>query len=112
MRPKIFDFLDQAVVVRHTLVDVTYDAGLVDEISQPAAAIKLANRTIIDKQREVQSELFDEIFVGFQSIGTYTQNLGVKLFKALDIALKRLHFAGSARGEIGIIQGENDRTLL
>jgi hypothetical protein len=42
------------------------------------------------------------------TVRTYTQNLGVKERKGLDVLLKRPHFRGSATGEIFEIKGEED----
>ncbi len=44
--------------------------------------------------------------MGLEAVTTDAQNLGILLFKALDVALKSLQFARSDRGEVGVVEGQ------
>lgn len=55
--------------------------------------------------------LLGELRVRVEVITAYAQDLGAQLFKTVDCVLKSLHFGGSAGGEVGEVEGENDALL-
>lgn len=93
-------------------MEKTDDAGLVDEVGDAAAAIQLSNYAVIGNQGKTQTELLNKVEMGLQCVGTDAQDLSVELFKTREIVLKSLHFAGSAGGEICIVQGQDNRPFL
>lgn len=112
IRLQVADRFGQCGVIGHPLVDQPDNADMVDEISDATAAVQLADRAVICDQRKAEPEFGGEPLVRLQRVCTYAQNLGVKLFKVGYVPLKSLHFLGSARCEIGIIDGKNHRPLL
>jgi len=49
-----------------------------------------------------------KLLMSCQAVSADAQDLGVKLFKTLEICLKSLHLPGSAGGEIGEVEGQHD----
>ena len=102
----------QVGVVGHPFADHSDNRGSIDQVSDTSASLFCADRTVIGEQRKTKVEFCCEFVVGLQSICTYAQNLGVKLFKVINITLKSLHFDASARGEVFGVEGQYHRALL
>lgn len=112
MRRQVGQLPGQDVVVRHPLVHVANDPGLVNKIGDPASAVQLANGAVIGDQREVKVELGGEFLVTLQRVFTDAQYLGVELCKTREVVLESPQLGGSAGREVGGVEGQDDRPLL
>jgi len=81
-------------------------------MGDPTTSVVFADTTIIYNQRKGQTQFLGKIAMCLKIIFTHAQDLGVELLKTLDVVLKSLHFAGSARGEIGVIVSQNNRAVF
>lgn len=87
-------------------MDVADDACFIYQEGNSSCGVKLLYGTaFIGNKREIQAVLLAEFLLCRQAVGADTQDLGVELFKSMEIFLKSLHFASSDRGEIGQVEG-------
>ncbi len=93
-------------------MDKPDDPLLVNNVGGPALAIEFFQTAVIRDQRKSYSIFFAEFLVRCQRVGTDAHDLGVELFKFRDIGLKSLELAFSDRGEIGVIERQDHRTLF
>ena len=96
-----FNFFEEFSVLRHTFLNVSYNAFFIDQISYPPFVVQLSYRLVfVGNQRERNSIFFCKFFVGLNAVTAYTQNLGVQVFKAFYIFLEGLQFAFSDRCKV------------
>lgn len=85
---------------------------VVNDISDAPIPVKTLQAAVIGNQGVADAIFFTKSLMGIERITTDAQDLGVELFKTVDIPLKSLQFARSNRGEIGIVESKNHRPLL
>ncbi|SPE45122.1 hypothetical protein SBA7_650021 [Candidatus Sulfotelmatobacter sp. SbA7] len=93
-------FADQEVDAARRLVFVDVNAVLASDVSSPIA-----------QQREGDSDLVGEGFIGVGTVHTHTQDLGVGGFQLFQILLEGLHLRGSTTGEGKDVKRQNDVAL-
>jgi hypothetical protein len=66
-------------------LNVSYNAIFIDQECYSAAAVQNSNSLLgIGNKRKGYTVFFGKFFVGLNGVVTYTQNLGVQVFKARD----------------------------
>jgi hypothetical protein len=66
-----------------------YNAFFIYQEGYPAAAVQSSNSLFgIGNERKGNTVFFGKFFVGLNGVVTYTQNLGVQVFKARDVFLE------------------------
>jgi hypothetical protein len=70
-------------------LNVSYNAFFIDQEGYPATAVQNSNSLFgIGNKWKDYTVFFGKFLVGLNGVVTYTQNLGVQVFKALDVFLK------------------------
>jgi hypothetical protein len=105
---QLFQFLQQLLVVRDSLLLKANKAVAVNEIGDPPAAEQAANFTFLICDQGIGDAVeLAELPVGVEAVTTDAQNLGIELFKAGNVPLKSLQLARSDRGEVGVIESQH-----
>jgi hypothetical protein len=92
------DFSNEFFVFRHTFLNVLYDAVSIDQECYPSFAVQISDRLVsIGNKRKGYTVFLGKFFMGLNRVITYTQNLGVQVFKAFDIFLEGLQLPFSDR---------------
>ena len=92
------DFFKKFFVLRHTFLNVLYDAVFIDQKRYPSFAVKISDRLVsVGNERKGYTVFLGKFFMGLNRVITYTQNLGVQVFKAFDIFLEGLQLRFSDR---------------
>jgi hypothetical protein len=86
---QLFNLLKEFPILWYPLLNVSYNAFFIDQECYSATAVQYSNSLfLIGNQRKSYTVFFGKFFVGFYGVVTYTQNLGVQVFKTLDVFLK------------------------
>ena len=92
------DFFEEFFVLRHTFLDVLYDAVSIDQERYPSIAVQTSDGLVfVGNKRKGYTVFLAKFFVGLNRVITYTQNLGVQVFEAFDIFLEGLQLPFSDR---------------
>lgn len=98
----------ESSVLRYPLLLISDHAGFVDDVGDPASSVKFLQCAIrICNQRKRDLILPAEFQVGFKAVRADAQDLGMMLFKEVNVPLESLHFAFSDGSKISIIKGEH-----
>jgi len=82
---------EEFVVLRHTFLNVLYNAISIYQKRYPSFAVQISDRLVsVGNERKSYAVFLSKSFVGLNGVITYTQNLGVQVFKAFDIFLEGL----------------------
>jgi hypothetical protein len=75
-----------------------YNAVSIDKERYPSFAVQISDRLVsVGNKRKGYTVFLGKFFMGLNRVITYTQNLGVQVFKAFDIFLEGLQLPFSDR---------------
>lgn len=85
------------------------DPALIDDESHSSRSVMLLYLPVfIGNHGELHAILSFKFVMSRQTVCAYTQNLGVELFKTMEVILKSFHFTCSRRGKISKVEGEDN----